>query len=77
MTQVLPPCDGVGYYCGQLSMIRYVYLGSYDDKKKNFFSKLAKFINICPKLLKNAILNLFKTYPIRKSKIFGTINWIL
>ena len=43
---------------------------------ENFFSKLTKFVNIF-ELLKISIMDFLKTYPIRKSKIFGTIKCVL
>ena len=69
MTQVLPPCDGVVYYCGQLSMIRYVYLGSYDDKKKTFF-KIGKIYQYLPQIAQKCHLEFVYNLSYQKKQDF-------
>ena len=57
-------------------MTRYVYLGSNDDVIF-FFLNWQNLSMFALKFLKNIILDFFKTSPIKKSKIFGTIKCIL
>ena len=42
-----------------------------------FFSKLTKFVNVCPLIAQKHHLGFFKTYPFRISKIFWTIKCVL
>ena len=49
-------------------MTRYVYLGNYDDVNF-FFQNWWNLSMFALKLLKNTILDFFKTHPIRKSKL--------
>ena len=54
-----------------------MFLGSYDDAKKRFFSKFTKFVNVCARIAQKHHVEFFLTYPIRKSKIFYTIKCVL
>ena len=64
------------YYCVQLSMTRYAYLGSYDDVKI-FIFLIDKIYQCLPPNCSKRVFEFYKTYSIRNIKIFGTINCVL
>ena len=62
-------------------MIRYVYLGSYDDVK-HFFFILTKFVNVCPRIDQKHNHRFFKNLSYQKEQDFwyykmGSPKWDL